>query len=67
MKSGIVQFLEDIGQPLAKPKEGEHIRWGNKLLIGMKIRARAQLQVKDGILVEDVYTLKKGSAMQYQV
>jgi hypothetical protein len=67
MKSGAVQFLEDIGQALTKPKEGESIRWGNKFMIGMKIHARAELNQKDGILVPDEYRLKKGSARKYQV
>jgi hypothetical protein len=33
----------------------------------MKIRARAELSQKDGIIVMDEYRLKKGSARKYQV
>lgn len=67
MKSSAVQFLEDIGQPLQRPEPGQRIMWGNKFLIGMKIRARAELKKKDGIFIEDEYTLKKGSPRAYKV
>lgn len=66
MKSGVVQFLEDIGQPIKKPGPGEQIHWGTKFLIGMRIRARAELRKKDGVFVIDEYQMKKGSPRAYK-
>lgn len=64
MKSGVLQFLEDVGMPQPKDKLPH---WGSLFIISMKIRARVNLRIKENQIVPNEYIFKAGSFRKYQV
>jgi len=64
MKSGVLQFLEDIGMPVPK---GQIPPWGSTFILTMKIRARIQQRIKNNEPVQDEYIFKDGSFRGYRV
>jgi hypothetical protein len=63
MKSGVLQFLEDIGMPQTKNNIPS---WGGTFIITMKIRARIQQRIKNNEIVPDEYIFKDGSFRGYR-
>ena len=63
MKSGVLQFLEDIGMPQAK---NNIPAWGTCFILSMKIRARVQQRIKNNEIVPDEYIFKDGSFRGYK-
>jgi hypothetical protein len=63
MKSGVLQFLEDIGMPQAKDQIPA---WGSTFILTMKIRARVQPRIKNNEIVPDEYVFKAGSFRQWK-
>ncbi len=64
MKSGVLQFLGDIGMSVPK---GEIPVWGSKFILTMRIRARVVPRVKNNEVVQDEYIFKEGSFRKYQI
>jgi len=64
MKSGVLQFLEDIGMPVAKDQIPN---WGSTFILTMKIRARVVPRMKNNVIVPDEYVFKAGTFRKYQV
>ena len=64
MKSGVLQFLEDIGMPVPKDQIPS---WGSVFILTMKIRARVVRRIKNDLIVPDEYVFKAGSFRKYQV
>lgn len=64
MKSGVIQFLEDIGMPVPKDQIPA---WGSTFILTMKIRARVIPRIKNNAIVPDEYIFKAGSFRKYQV
>jgi len=64
MKSGVLQFLEDIGMPYQKDQIPV---WGNVFILSMKIRARVIQRVKNNEPIVDEYVFKNGTFRKYQV
>ena len=64
MKSGVLQFLEDIGMPVPKDQIPS---WGSVFILTMKIRARVVRRIRNDLIVPDEYVFKAGSFRKYQV
>ena len=64
MKSGVLQFLEDIGMPVPKDQIPS---WGSVFILTMKIRARVVPRLKNNVVVPDEYIFKAGTFRKYQV
>lgn len=64
MKSGVLQFLEDIG--LAVPN-GQIPNWGTTLILHMRIRARVIPRMKNNTIVPDEYVFKAGTFRKFMV
>lgn len=64
MKSGVLQFLEDIGMPVPKDQIPN---WGTTFILTMKIRARVIPRIKNNVVVPDEYVFKAGTFRKYQV
>ena len=64
MKSGVLQFLEDIGMSYAKDQIPA---WGSTFIVTMKIRARAAQKIRNGAPVPGEYIFKSGSFRKFQM
>lgn len=64
MKSGVLQFLEDIGMPIPKDQIPN---WGSTFILSMKIRARVIPRIKNNAIIPDEYIFKAGTFRKYQV
>ena len=64
MKSGVLQFLEDVGMPVPRDKIPS---WGSTFILTMKIRARVVPRQRNNEIVPDEYIFKEGSFRKYQV
>ena len=64
MKSGVLQFLEDIGMQVPKDQIPN---WGSTFILTMKIRARVVRRIKNDLIVPDEYVFKSGSFRKYRV
>ncbi len=64
MKSGVLQFLEDIGMPVPK---GTIPVWGNLFILTMRVRARVVPRIRNNEIIPDEYIFKDGSFRKYLV
>lgn len=63
MRSGVLQFLEDIGMPV---QQDVIPVWGATFVLTMKIRARVVPRIRNGEAVQDEYVFKEGSYRKYR-